>query len=74
MEISPKFDNSYSGLCQTLYSYGYQIYDIGLSHQRKLNQNTNHLQNIDKLKIPIDNISDYIDNLEHGQSNFLFRK
>ena len=36
MEISPKFDNSYSGLCQTLYSYGYQIYDIGLSHQSKI--------------------------------------
>jgi hypothetical protein len=74
MEISPNLDDSYRDLCQKLYSHGYQIYDIGLSHQRKLNQNTNHLQNIEKLKIPIDNISDYIENLEYRQSNFLFRK
>lgn len=74
MEISPNLDNSYSHLCQKLNSYGYKIYDIGLSHQRELNQNTNHIQNIESLRININNISDYIENLEYRQSNFLFKK
>lgn len=38
-----------------------------------LEQNTNHLQDIDKLMIDIDNISEYIQNMRHGQSKFLFR-
>lgn len=74
MEISPKLDKDYDTLCTKLHSYGYNIYDIGLSPQRKLQQNTNHLQNIDKLMININNISEYIQNIQHGQSNFLFRK
>ena len=73
MEISPNLDDSYSEICKKLHSYGYKIYDIGLSHQRKLKQNTNHIQNIESLRINIDNISEYIQNLEYRQSNFLFR-
>tara|TARA_Y100000991_G_C21973257_1_gene350715 strand:- start:3082 stop:3825 length:744 start_codon:yes stop_codon:yes gene_type:complete len=73
IEISPKINNSYIELCKLLYKNGYLIYDIGLSHQRQLNQNTNHLQNIENLIVDIDNIEEYINNLEHGQSNFLFR-
>ena len=74
MEISPKFDKVYDTLCTKLHSYGYNIYDIGLSPQRKLQQNTNHLQDLDKLMVNIDSISEYIQNIPHGQSNFLFRK
>lgn len=74
MEISPKLDKNYDILCRKLHSYGYNVYDIGLSHQRQLQQNTNHLQDIDKLMINIDNITEYIQNIQYGQSNFLFRK
>ena len=73
MEISPRLDKDYDTLCVKLHSYGYKIYDIGLSPQRKLQQNTNHLQDIDKLMVNIDNISEYIQNIQHNQSNFLFR-
>tara|TARA_Y100000385_G_scaffold285332_2_gene345064 strand:- start:1925 stop:2686 length:762 start_codon:yes stop_codon:yes gene_type:complete len=78
LEISPLLDNDYSELCKKIYSYGYQIYDIGLSPLRRIKENTNHLQNLEKFKVPIDNIFYYIKNLGnvHGnqQSNFLFRK
>lgn len=78
LEISPLFDNDYSELCKKIYSYGYQIYDIGLSPVRRLVVDSNHLQDLEKLKVPIDNIFSYIKNFRklHGmeQSNFLFRK
>ena len=73
LEISPKFNNSYAELCMKLYNYGYNIYDIGLSHQRQLNTgNTQHLSNLDNLKVNINNINEYIQNIKYGQSNFLF--
>lgn len=74
IEISPKYNLSYVNISKKLYGYGYKIYDIGLSPQRQLEQNTCHLKNIDTLKVNIENIDDYIKNIEHGQTNFLFRK
>ena len=72
IEISPKLNNTYTDICKKLDSYGFKIYDIGLSPQRKLNHNTNHLKDIRKLKVSMDNIETYIENLPYGQSNFLF--
>lgn len=78
LEISPLLDNDYSELCKKIYSYGYLIYDIGLSPLRRIVVDTNHLQDLEKLKVPIDNIFSYIKNFRklHSmeQSNFLFRK
>ena len=59
-------------LCKKMISLNYKIYNIGLSPQRKLNFNTNHLSTLDKLEIDYDNLETYVQNLEHGQSNFLF--
>ena len=72
IEISPKLNNTYKNICKKLNSYGFNIYDIGLSPQRKLNNNTQHLKDIHKLKIDINNIDEHLQKLPHGQSNFLF--
>ena len=72
IEISPKLNNTYENICRKLNSYGFNIYDIGLSPQRKLNYNTQHLKDIHKLKIDIDKIDEYLQTLSCGQSNFLF--
>lgn len=71
-EISPKTNNTYVELCKKMISLNYKVYNIGLSPQRKLNFNTNHLSTLDKLEIDYDNLETYVQNLEHGQSNFLF--
>lgn len=74
LEISPKFRNNYPEYVLKIKNLGYKIYDIGLSPPRKLNINFN-LQSLDKCKIDINNINDmtnYINNLNENQSNFLF--
>ena len=73
-KISPKFNDTYFELCQKMRSLQYNIYDIGLSPQRSLNFNTNHLDNLKDLEIDYDNMEEYIKNIEHGQTNFLFKK
>lgn len=73
LEISPKLDSEYDILCIKLFNSGYKnIFDLGLSRQRKLNFNTNHLNNMDDKRVDINNIKNYIENLEFSQSNFLF--
>lgn len=71
-EISPKFNNTYPNLCKKMMYLNYKIYDIGLSPQRKLKFNTNHLDNIQNLEIDYQNLDSYISNIEYGQTNFLF--
>jgi hypothetical protein len=71
IEISPKFNNDYPELCRYIFNHGFKIYDIGLSPQRKLLEETNHLNELNHL--PIEDINNYISNLEFEQSNFLFR-
>lgn len=71
-KISPKTNNTYIQMCKKMISLNYKIYNIGLSPQRKLEFNTNHLSKINNLEIDYDNIENYINNLEYGQSNFLF--
>ena len=54
--------------------YGYNVYDIGLSPQRNLDEKTD-LSSLNELLLDIsdlDSMTEYINNLEFGQSNFLF--
>lgn len=74
IEISPKINDTYSDLCRKISNYGYSIYDIGLSPQRPLVQNTCHMASLEKLNVNINDIDTYIKNLPYGQSNFLFKK
>ena len=56
-----------------MYNFGYKnIYDWGLSPQMQLNFNTNHFREMNNRLININNIINYINNLEFRQSNFLF--
>ena len=74
LEISPKLRDNYAEMIFKLHEIGYDIYDIGLSPQRKLD-NTTELSSLKKLKLNIKTIDDirmYINNFEEGQSNFLF--
>ena len=73
-KISPKINNSYLDMCRKMRSEGYDIYNIGLSNQRELNFNTHHLDTIKRLEIKYDNIEEYLKNIQHGQTNFLFVK
>ena len=71
-EISPKFNNTYPKICKKMIDLNYRIYDIGLSPQRKLKFNTDHLDNLEKLEIDYQNLDSYISNIKYGQTNFLF--
>ncbi len=53
IEISPKFRNVeiLIQLIQNIHSYGYNYYDLGLSPQRQMNTNTNHLENLSMFDI-----------------------
>ncbi len=74
MEITPKYSYHYIKTILKLYKYGYKIYDIGNSKQRTLNKNTTHLQDLEELdESDLDNLEEYLNNIEHGQTNFLFR-
>jgi len=75
IEISPKLSNGYENLIRILLDYNYKIFDIGLSPQRKLNNNTT-LFNLKALEINFKTnhqIIDFLNNLEHGQTNLLFQ-
>ena len=71
-EISSKSKNTYIDLCKKMKDLNYRIYNIGLSPQRKLKFNTNHLDNLEKLEIDYQNLDSYISNIKYGQTNFLF--
>jgi hypothetical protein len=70
-EITSKFLEKYKFI-EDLYKIGYKIFNIGLSPQRNLVKDTNHLS-LDKLqKIEIkEDFMKVIKELEYGQSNFL---
>ena len=74
LEISPTIRNNYPETVLKIKSLGYDIYDIGLSPQRKLDNSTDIKSLKDKL-INIDNLEEmrnYINSFPEKQSNFLF--
>lgn len=74
LEISPSLRTNYPEYVLKIKSLGYNIYDIGLSHQRKLDSKTQLSSLRDKLLF-IDNLyemTNYINNFSEKQSNFLF--
>jgi len=72
LEISPKLNDKYPSICRKIHNHGYKIFDLGLSHQRPLINDTSHLSDLKKLKVDMDDIEAYISGLPYGQSNFLF--
>ena len=74
LEISPKIRNNYPECVLKIKNLGYDVYDIGLSPQRRLSGLTNlqslkeHLLTMDKLEA----MTSYINNFPEFQSNFLF--
>jgi len=74
LEISPTLRDNYHEMALKIKSLGYDIYDIGLSPQRKLDNSTDMTSLKDKL-INIDNLEEmrnYINSFPEKQSNFLF--
>ena len=74
LEISPNFRDNYSECVLKIKNLGYDIYDIGLSPQRKLDDTTN-LTSLKNKLVDINNLEDmrnYINNFPEKQSNFLF--
>lgn len=74
LEISPKFRDNYAETVMKIKKLGYDIYNIGLSHQRKLDDSTNLMCLKDQL-VDINNLEEmreYVKNIEYGQTNFLF--
>lgn len=74
LEISPKFRNNYPETVMKIKNLGYDIYNIGLSHQRKLD-NTTDLNSLKDKLVNINNfeeMQEYVKNIEYGQTNFLF--
>jgi hypothetical protein len=74
LEISPNFRDNYHETVFKIKNLGYDIYNIGLSHQRKLDDSTTMMSLKDKL-VDINNLEEmraYINNVEYGQTNFLF--
>jgi hypothetical protein len=70
-EITSIFSEKYKFI-EDLYKIGYKIFNIGLSPQRKLLENTNHLLSDEFKKSEIkEDFMTVIKELEHGQSNFL---
>lgn len=73
MEITPKYSKNYANYISKLFSFGYAMYDIGNSEQRTLEHNTNHLENLEEFTFIDENrLNIYLDNLDEGQTNFLF--
>jgi hypothetical protein len=75
LEISPALADNYVELCKRLRGYGFKIYDIGLSPQRKLADQTRHLEELPGTELT--DIKKFIEDLLKGemkQTNFLFRK
>ena len=74
LEISPSIRTNYPEYVLKIKNLGYNIYDIGLSPQRQLDNKTELSSLHDKLLI-IDNLNDmtnYINSFQEKQSNFLF--
>uniref|UniRef100_A0A6C0LDQ1 Methyltransferase FkbM domain-containing protein n=1 Tax=viral metagenome TaxID=1070528 RepID=A0A6C0LDQ1_9ZZZZ len=72
IEISPELRNNYSEYIMKIKKFGYFIYDLGLSPQRKLNSLTT-LKSLNMINInSVENMKYYISNLPEKQSNFLF--
>ena len=70
-EITSIFSEKYKFI-EDLYKIGYKIFNIGLSPQRKLVENTNHLLSDEFKKSEIkEDFMKVIKELEYGQSNFL---
>lgn len=73
LEISPKKRNNYNKIIKSIFNFGYHVYDIGLSPQRKLNEDTNLTSLKDKyLDLNNINIDNYLLLFPEEQSNFLF--
>ena len=73
LEISPKKRNNYNKTIESIFNLGYHVYDIGLSPQRELNEDTNLSSLKDKyLDINNINIDNYLLSFQEEQSNFLF--
>jgi hypothetical protein len=72
-EITSKYAERYS-FVEDLFKLGYKVFDIGLSPQRKLVNDTEHLYSKEfaesEMKGDFEKI---IKNLPKGQSNFLFK-
>lgn len=72
-EISTKYAEKYK-FVEDLHKMGYRIFDIGLSPQRKLQTDTEHLHSEEFAAREIKGDFDRaIENLSQGQSNFLFK-
>ena len=71
-EISPKYSDSYGNMSQFICDNGYDVYDIGLGDDlRPFNKDTCHFETLQKITT---NLSSYIQNIPHGQTNFYFVK
>ena len=72
-EITSKYLERYK-FVEELHKMGYKVFDIGLSPQKKLQTDTDHLHSKElaarEIKEDFDKV---IENLEKGQSNFLFK-
>lgn len=72
-EITTKYIEKYK-FVEELHKMGYRVFDIGLSPQRKLQTDTEHLYSEELAAREIkENFDKVIENLEQGQSNFLFK-
>lgn len=73
LEISPTKRNEYNETIKSIFYLGYHVYDIGLSPQRKLNEDISLSSLKDKyLDLNNINIDDYLTSFPQKQSNFLF--
>jgi hypothetical protein len=72
-EITSKYVERYK-FVEELHKIGYKVFDIGLSKERKLVNDTEHLYSEKFLQSEIrGDFEKIIKNLSNGQSNFLFR-
>jgi hypothetical protein len=72
-EISSKYLERYK-FVDELHKMGYKVFDLGLSENRKLQNDTEHLQSQELAAREIkEDFETVIKNLSNGQSNFLFK-
>ena len=74
IEISPQFRTNYPEHIMKIINFGYFLYDIGLSPNRKIDC-TKKIESLENKVIDINNIEDmtnYVNHFPEKQSNFLF--